>query len=611
MREYIKETPEAANIFGSIFMGDNTRRGIIRSWNRETGKKEAIQEKKEIDFLSHLRGEIIQGLSPVNLEENGVRWICFDIDQIIDPKIFCSKLWIYDQYLFAFKSLNGRWHVYKFLNEWTDVNEAKKEAKKIESDLIKLGFEVDKGHTLPTGWSEEKMSSGSWIFLPYADNNVCYSPKGNPLNISQFFFRYKYRAYPLVSGAVGMRATDGRHKALFNAALYEKYSDIDFSLEELNFNFTDRCSDKDVENAKGVEEYDKDYLERNYNNYLSELCNDDIPFEKKKEEEKPKRKSGLTSYNFNEFTQKKYPPIKWQMYPFISNECVGLGWSLPGVGKTLFTFDLMFHLSQGKDFLHWKHNQTEKPIPVLYVEFEMSSTQLQSRALEIAEREGYKVNENNFRIATLADQPRGQYRPLTTEEGRKDIEVSAEQMFEETGQKPLVVIDNIRFSMGDFDEKEGKHWIPLVQWCAEMRAKGYSILYLHHATNTGEKFSGSGYANSNVNFEFMIRKPEEAEMHPNYDLDNYTQFIFKFNKMRENAIGAMTPVLIVCCKKTHTWFKFPVLNTTERAIEELLNQGKSVEAIIDDNKKGFSRANVFRVKKKLEVKVEKDKSNHY
>jgi hypothetical protein len=38
---------------------------------------------------------------------------------------------------------------------------------------------------------------------------------------------------------------------------------------------------------------------------------------------------------------------------------------------------------------------------------------------------------------------------------------------------------------------------------------------------------------------------------------------------------------------------------------------KSVEAIIDDNKKGFSRANVFRVKKKLEVKVEKDKSNHY
>ena len=84
-----------------------------------------------------------------------------------------------------------------------------------------------------------------------------------------------------------------------------------------------------------------------------------------------------------------------------------------------------------------------------------------------------------------------------------------------------------------------------------------------------------------------------------------------FNKMRENAIGAMTPVLIVCCKKTHTWFKFPVLNTTERAIEELLNQGKSVEAIIDDNKKGFSRANVFRVKKKLEVKVEKDKSNHY
>jgi hypothetical protein len=610
MREYLNNTPETEEIFGSIFAGDDLTRGKLLSWNKETGKKSATHEKKKIDFSSHLRGEVIQGLSPVNQKAQGCKWICWDIDQEVAAEIFCSKLWIYDRTLFPFKSLNGRWHVYKFFNEWKDVSEAKKTAKKIEKDLIALGYEVDKGHTLPTGWSAK--SSGSWIFLPYADNNICYSPKGNPLNISQFIYRYKHREHPLIAGAVGMNQKQGgRPKVMWNACLYMHYNKVETTPEELNFNLTKPISENALENAKGVEEYTEEYLNNNFNNYLSELCNDDMPFEKTKEEEKPKRKSGLTSYNFNEFTQKKYPPIKWQMYPFISNECVGLGWSLPGVGKTLFTFDLMFHLSQGKDFLHWKHNQNEKPIPVLYVEFEMSSTQLQSRALEIAEREGYKVNENNFRIATLADQPRGQYRPLTTEEGRKDIEVSAEQMFEETGQKPLVVIDNIRFSMGDFDEKEGKHWIPLVQWCAEMRAKGYSILYLHHATNTGEKFSGSGYANSNVNFEFMIRKPEEAEMHPSYDLDNYTQFIFKFNKMRENAIGAMTPVLIVCCKKTHTWFKFPVLNTTERAIEELLNQGKSVEAIIDDNKKGFSRANVFRVKKKLEVKVEKDKSNHY
>ena len=607
---------QIANSIWKIFEGDDTRRGVIKYWNKETGKKDARQEKRPIDFLSHLRGETIQGLSPVNLKHNAVRWICLDIDEKIDPKIFCSKLWIYSRDLIPFMSLNGRWHVYKFFDSWFDVNEAKKEAKKIESDLINLGLKVDKTHTLPTGWSVENDSPGSWIFLPYADKNVCYSPKGNPLTIEQFLFRHKYKAYPLIAGAVGMNAEDGRHKALFNAAMEQKWNEVGIELEDLNSHFTDPIkSQKEIENAKGVEEYDETHFNKNYNNYLSELCNDDFPFEKKEEVEKPKRKPGIVSFKFNEFCQRKYPPTIYQMYPFFSNECIGLGWSLPGVGKSLLTFDLTFHLSQGKSFLHWNHLSPDDPMGVLYVEFEMASGQLQSRALEIADREGFKINENNFRVATLSDQPHGQYRPLTTKEGREDIELTAKEMFEETGKKPLIVIDNIRFSMGDFDEKEGKNWIPLVQWCAEMRARGYSVLYLHHAVNTGEKFSGSGYANSNVNFEFMLRLPKEEEMHPEYDLENYTQFVFKFNKMRENAIGAMTPILIVCCKKTHKWFKFPILTKTERQIQKLLDQNMDVESIVKygDSKKldGFSRSNVFKLKKKLGGKNETDKQTAY
>ena len=614
MREYLRETPETSFIFGQIFCGDNTRRGIIKSWNRETGKKEAIQEKKEIDFSSHLRGELIQGLSPVNLEWQTVRWICWDIDQKIAAEIFCSKLWIYDRTLFPFKSLNGRWHVYKFFNEWIDVNEAKKTAKKIEKDLIALGYEVDTSHTLPTGWSFDRMSSGSWIFLPYADKNVCYSPKGNPLNISQFIYRYKHREHPLIAGAVGMNEKQGgRPKVMFNACMYMHYNKVDTTPEELNFNLSKPISQKDLENAKGVEEYSEEYLNNNFNNYLSELCNDDMPFEKTKEEEKPKRKKGLTTYNFKDFCERKYPITKYYLYPFSSSESVKLGWSLPGVGKTLFTYDAYFHISQGQDFLGWKHHCPEDPPSVLYVEFEMSSKQLQDRALEIAERENFKYNPDNFHVATLGDQPNGQYRMLTTPEGREDVEVTAKEIFEKTGKKPTIVIDNIRFALGQFDEKEGKDWIPFVLWCAQMRSQGYSIVYLHHATNTGEKFSGSGYGNSNVNVEFMLRTPKDDEMHPDYDIDNYTQFVFQFKKMRENVVGAMTPFLIVTCKKTHKWFKFPILNKTERAIAQEIDANKTVDQIVNENKEkeGFSRANVFRVKKKIGVKLDEEKRSNY
>ena len=95
MREYLKEHPDTAFIFSAIFAGDNTRRGIITSWDKQTKKKKAVQQKQEIDFLSHLRGEVIQGMSPVNLDFNTVRWVCCDIDQEIEAKDFCSKLCLF------------------------------------------------------------------------------------------------------------------------------------------------------------------------------------------------------------------------------------------------------------------------------------------------------------------------------------------------------------------------------------------------------------------------------------------------------------------------------------------------------------------------------------
>ena len=605
-------TEEICYPFEKAFEGCNVSRGKLLRID-DNGKKHATHEKLPLDVMAHLTNQIVQGLSPVR--DGKCKWGSIDIDQAISAADFCSKLWVYDQSLFPFMSLSGRWHVYKFFDDWTDVNNVKKIMKKIEKDLLDKGYEVDKGHTLPTGYSGK--SSGSWMFLPYARNNVCYSPKGNALNISQFIYRFKHREHPLIAGAVGLQEYDGRHKALFNAALYLKYNSFGTTLAELNKNLGKPVSKKDLDNAEGVEEYTEEYLNNNLNNYLGELANDDIPFEKtKKEEDKPKRKKGITSYNFKEFIERNYPPIYYYLYPLVSNECLILGWSLPGVGKTLFVFDLMFHVSQGKDFLHWKHSCPENPPSVLYIEFEMASGQLQSRALEIAEREDFKINPDKFRVATLGDQEHGRYQSLTTPEGREDIAYTAHEMFEKTGKKPIIIIDNIRFAMGDFDEKEGSQWLGLVMWCAQMRSRGYSICYLHHAVNTGNKFSGSGYGNSNVNVEFQLRAAADDEMHPDYDIDNYTQFVFQFKKMRENVVGAMTPFLVVTCKKTHKWFKLPLLSKTERQIKDLIDDGMSVKDIVAHGKAkeldGFSKANVHKVKNKLGVKndkTDKDRSS--
>ena len=130
---------------------------------------------------------------------------------------------------------------------------------------------------------------------------------------------------------------------MFNAALYLKYNSFGTTLAELNENLGKPVSQKDLDNSEGVDEYTEEHLNDNLNNYLCELANDDIPFEKtKKEEDKPKRKKGITSYNFKEFIERNYPPIYYYLYPLVSNECLILGWSLPGVGKTLFVFDEIY-----------------------------------------------------------------------------------------------------------------------------------------------------------------------------------------------------------------------------------------------------------------------------
>ena len=79
----------------------------------------------------------------------------------------------------------------------------------------------------------------------------------------------------MIAAAAGMAADDGRHKALFNLALYCEHvlSKIKL-LKEINDNFTDPVSDDDPERFtvneyhKTNEKWTKQYLDNNLENYF-------------------------------------------------------------------------------------------------------------------------------------------------------------------------------------------------------------------------------------------------------------------------------------------------------------------------------------------------------
>ena len=322
------------------------------------------------------------------------------------------------------------------------------------------------------------------------------------------------------------------------------------------------------------------------------------------EEEEEQIPQGLTTLTLNQFVDRDYPPILYYMYPIISNECLGMIFALPGKGKTLFALELAWRCSQGLDFMEWKFNDMIKPPPVLYVEGEMSARQVQERVISMVDRDrGIKdFDLDNFYMAVLKEQPNERYQKLKTPEGRLNVQVKADEIFKKTGKKPIIFLDNVRFLMGNFNEKEGQDWIDFVLWLATLRAKGYSTYFLHHAVNTGEKASGSGYQDSNLDVNIKLSQPDENSA-TDHSSDHYTQIQFEFKKMRENVIGQMTPFIMVVDRNKGSWSKFPVLNKTERKIKSMLDSGKTAKDIISD-KEGMSKANVHKTINKL--KGEKD-----
>ncbi len=319
----------------------------------------------------------------------------------------------------------------------------------------------------------------------------------------------------------------------------------------------------------------------------------------------------LVTFGLGEFIKRDYPPIIYYLYPLSSTEQLVMFFGLPGEGKTLFAVEMGWCESQGLDFMDFKFNPKIKiPPPVLYVEGEMSATQLQDRITQIIDRDKDKkiYDLNNFEIAVLKEQPNENFTKLIHEDGRKKVELSAEKLFKKTGIKPIIYIDNIRMLMGMFDEKDSVPWIPFIGWLAQMRAKGYTVKFLHHSTNEGNKASGSGLKEANLNLNVQLSEPKDDEL-LDLDEDYFTQIKFKAHKWREIHIGWQKPFIMSVNKETMEWKKHPLLTKKQRKVKELHDQGLKPLEIVKKLNGEIGQAQIYRILKMFKPENKNEKSN--
>ena len=218
---------------------------------------------------------------------------------------------------------------------------------------------------------------------------------------------------------------------------------------------------------------------------------------------------GITVLKFNEFLNRKYPPVNYVIYPLMATETIVQVWSMPGIGKTWFGLELAASIASGNTFLRWQctkdTNKESVAYPILYVEGEMRASSLRDRIVDIQSSIGSNFNFNYFNIAPLAEQPQETFLPLNEERGRENVELRLKEIFEENGKKPFLFLDNIS-CLTSIQEKDGVEWISFMSWLIKLRARGYTVVFFHHSTKEGSTSSGSNMKERSVDIEVKLER---------------------------------------------------------------------------------------------------------
>ena len=158
----------------------------------------------------------------------------------------------------------------------------------------------------------------------------------------------------MIAGSIGM-TKGGRHKALFNAGLYLKYNDVDISLEDIGALMTDQIIDqKEIDHANDNENYNQEHLNKNYNNYLSDLCAGEIPFEPKQKQEKKKESLNPGAWRngvkAEVIANEEFQPIDWLVENIIAPGLTIIA-GKSKIGKSWLVLHLSYCIEMGLEFL--------------------------------------------------------------------------------------------------------------------------------------------------------------------------------------------------------------------------------------------------------------------
>jgi RecA-family ATPase len=176
-----------------------------------------------------------------------------------------------------------------------------------------------------------------------------------------------------------------------------------------------------------------------------------------------------------DFLAKEFPPRENILAPWLQRQGLAMIHARRGVGKTHVGLGIAFAVASGGTFLCWT---AEKPRGVLYIDGEMPASTMQDRLKALVTASERKA-EAPLKILTPDLQPSR----LLNLANRVD----QEELENELGDVELIVVDNLSCLVRGGSENEAESWQPVQDWVLTQRARGRSVVLLHHDGKGGQQ----------------------------------------------------------------------------------------------------------------------------
>lgn len=287
----------------------------------------------------------------------------------------------------------------------------------------------------------------------------------------------------------------------------------------------------------------------------------------------PAYEKGLIPITGEELLMREFPPRENILSPWLPEKGLAMIYAARGIGKTWIGIGIAYAVSVGEPFLGWQPPRSRR---IIYIDGEMPAVVFQERFKAISKAFNGSPTLDAFELLSAN----------LHQDGLPDLANSEAQRFYDKAIEgcDLIVIDNLSTIAPGLKENDADAWSPIQQWALHQRAKGRSVLFIHHA-NKGGGQRGSSRKEDILDTVINLRRP------PGYLASHGATFELHFEKNRGFFGEDAAPFQVKL--EDGKWYKSELnIDNDDSMIFQLHASGMSTRQIAD--RQGRSKSTVDR-----------------